>query len=367
MDPPAATRLRVVHGRAEAGCNVFAVLLKRSFAIGGDGTLVRLAQDAPLRDVDAYWDDGDPTWSTVEHESELAAFKPRTDVVVVGHAHAPGGRPVQQLDVGVEVAGVRKVLRVTGERRCVYREGREPAFTEPRPFARMPMRWELAYGGRDERSTPGAEFHYPRNPAGRGVAVANRREVVDGLALPCIEDPTDLLVPERVVLGEVGRWNAQPLPQGLGWVPRTCYPRCSFVGAMPPYVRSDTVMREEALGWVPRQQVALAMQCRLPSWDARFNNGAHPSLQFAPLAGGELVRLANLNPGGGLLAFRLPEGLPRLTLDTGEGPRPLQSVLHTVSIQPDAGRVDLVWRGAFEYPDARWLARLARLEGGVEA
>jgi hypothetical protein len=29
--------------------------------------------------------------------------------------------------------------------------------------------------------------------------------------------------------------------------------------------------------------------------------------------------------------------------------------------------VDLVWRGAFEYPDARWLARLARLEGGVEA
>lgn len=366
MAAAAVRSLRVVHGRAEAGRDVFSVLLKRAFAIGGGGALLPLDEDPPLREVDAYWDDGDPTWSVVEHESELAAYRPRTDVVVVGHVHAPGGRPVHSLDAGIEVAGARVVLRATGERRCVFREGRDPAFTEPRPFARMPIRWDLAYGGRDEASVPGVEFHYPRNPTGRGLVVSNRRDLVDGLALPCLEDPADLLVPERVLLGELGRWNAQPLPHGFGWVPRTCYPRCSFVGAMPPYVRSDTVMREEAAGWVPREQVALAMQCRLPSWDARFNNGAHPRLQFAPLAGGETVRLAHLNPGGGVVSFVLPARAPRLTLDTGEGPRPLDAAMHAVSIQPDANRVEILWRGMFAYPGARWLARLARLQPGVD-
>jgi hypothetical protein len=263
--------------------------------------------------------------------------------------------------VGVEVAEQRKLLRVTGDRTASHRAGRAPVFTDPVPFATMPIRYERAYGGQDHASRPDAPFHYPRNPLGCGIAVRNVREAVEGLRLPNLEDPEDALTPERLVLETEGHWNEQPLSQGLGWFQKTWYPRCSFVGAMPSHVDSDAVMREERLGLVPSGQIALARRFRLPSFDVRFNNGASIGLAVQDLRPGSRIRLAHVDPEP-LLSFHLPQAWPRIALDIGQGPQEVPAALHTVLIEVEPRRVNLIWRGALPYPGSAFLPSVTRLQ-----
>ncbi len=368
--PPLATGPRaaevpaVLPSTDAAGAPVFAVLVKRTYDILPGRPAARAARDAPLLAVDEYYDHGDAESSTVRQETDLVPYKLATDVVVLGTAHAPGGRAVPAMDVSVQVGGHRKAIRVVGDRWCAHRPGLPPAFTDPVPFAAMELRYDRAYGGADLVSDPALPFWYPRNHRGRGLAVRNIPQAVDGLALPNLEDPHDPLTPERVVLGEPARWVGQPLPQGFGWFQRTWYPRCSFVGAVPGLLDPDTVMPEELLGLVPRGQIALARQFRLPSFDARFNSGASLGLAVPYLAGDEAVRLDGLTPGGPL-HFTLPGEVPRMALDIGNGPVGLRPALHTVCVRVWDAQVDLVWRGALEYPGVDWLPEMRRLVAEV--
>jgi hypothetical protein len=350
----------VVVGETETRTPIFSVLAKRTYQIHPGRAAQRKPNATPLARTDVYYDQGDPESSTVKFENDLAPYKLKTDVVLIGHAHAPGGTPTTQTAVGLAVGDHRKVIRVIGDRRCVYRTDRPPTFTDPEPFTRMPIRYERAYGGIYLRDDPARMWPYPRNHHGVGFVLTNTREAVDGLALPNLEDPDDLLTPERIILGEPERWNRQPLPQGLGWFQRTWYPRCSFVGAVPGFVDPDEVMREEALGLVPAGQIALARRFKLPGFDVRFNNGASLGLALPYLTGGELVRLRNLTPDGSL-DFALPSETPAMTLDIGLGERPLKPVLHTVCIRVDEMEVDLVWRGALPFPGVDWLPEMKRL------
>lgn len=363
VEPPG--ELAVLPGTTGEGAAMFALLVKRTYDIVPGKACVRSASDRPLQAGDAFYDEGDPDRVPVKFESELVPFKPAVDVVLIGSAYAPGGIPVETMDVSLEIGGARKVIRVIGDRRCIFRgSGAAPGFTDPVPFTAMEIRYDRAYGGRDDRSIPGLPFFYPRNPLGRGLAVKNVAEVVEGLPLPNFEDPQDLLTPGRVVLGAPEAWNAQPLPQGFGWFPKTSYPRCSFAGVIPGFVDSGEPLREEILGLVPRGQVALARRFRLPSFDLRFCNGASPGLAVPALRGDEEVRTSGLSPEGDL-SFFLPGDSPRMVLDIGLGERELAPVLQTVCIRLDERRVDLVWRGVHEYPGIDWLPNMTRLNARV--
>lgn len=350
----------VLPAKADDGSPIFSVLVKRTYDVKPDLGCVRAEWTNPLVNVDIYYDGGDPENSTVQYETDLAPYKVATDVVVIGKAYAPGGMPATQMDVAIEVAGRKKVIRIIGDRRCRYRANSDPVFTDPAPFTEMEVRYERAYGGYDTKSNPQLPFYYPRNHLGRGIAIKNTRDVVDGLELPNLEDPQDLLTPERVVLGERDHWNRQPLPQGFGWFQRTWYPRCSFVGAVPGDVNLDEPMREELLGLVPKGQVALARQFKLPSFDARFNSGASLGLALPFLKGGESVRLLNITPEG-QLNFSLPVETPRIMLDIGLGENELKPVLHTVCIRLTERQLDVVWRGAHDYPGVDWLPEMKRM------
>jgi hypothetical protein len=354
----------VVSGVAEERQTIFAVLVKRGYRIVDGETLRPHEETAPLRRGDVYYDPGDPETCTVLYEDELAPYKPATDVVILGRAHAPQSRPVQSMTAGVEVAGRQKVLRVIGDRLASYRPGAVPMVTEPIPFSTMPLRYELAYGGTDRTSRPDMPFYYPRNPLGRGLAVRNVPETIEGLRMPNIEALDDLLTAERIVLEDESAWNRQPLPQGFGWFQKTWYPRCSFVGAIPGYVMAGETMREEALGLVPHGQIDLARQFRLPSFDVRFNNGASLGLAFPSIPPGTLIRLARLTPDG-LLSFRLPDASPSIMLDIGLGANILPTALHTVAIYVEERHVDLIWRGAHPYPGNDWLPEMRRLQHEV--
>ena len=152
---------------------IFAVLVKRTYTIRPNQPAARVEPGQPLCKVDEYYDDGDPETSTVKYESDLTPYKVATDMVVIGKAYTVKGRRMPQVEVAVELAGRRKVIRVIGDRRCIYRQGRDPAFTDPREFTEMEIRYEKSYGGKDLKSVPGLPFYYPRNTMGTGVAVKN--------------------------------------------------------------------------------------------------------------------------------------------------------------------------------------------------
>src|SRR6476646_2501013 len=90
--------------------------------------------------ADEYRDD--PAISSLKYGSEMHLGKTGTDVILIGSAWAPGGRPVTRMQVGMSVAGRQKMIVVTGDR--VWRGGQP---SEPAPFESIPLVWERAFGG----------------------------------------------------------------------------------------------------------------------------------------------------------------------------------------------------------------------------
>ncbi len=351
-----------VPGQDEDGAPIYSVLVKRSYDIVPGQALRRAEADRPLALIDAYYDSGDAETSTVKQESDVVPYKRLTDVVFIGKAYAPDGNPVQSLDAGLQIDGAgRKLLRIIGDRKCAHRVGMAPVVSEPRPFTQMPIRYDLAYGGKDVHSIPGLPVYYPRNFRGKGFAVKNLRGVVQNLALPNIEDPQDLLTPERIVVEEPEGWRLQPLPQGLGWYQKFWYPRSFYSGVLPPYLAPGALTKEEHLGLVPKDHVALYLRKKLPSLFSRFHNGASLGLAFPYLRGDETVRLKALTPDG-LLHFMLPGETPSIELDIGLPGVELDAVLHSVCIRGDDNQVDLIWRGSRGYPGIEWLPEMKTLK-----
>ncbi|HMY20584.1 MAG TPA: DUF2169 domain-containing protein, partial [Polyangium sp.] len=70
-------------------------------------------QEEPFDD-DGFWDD-DPQRSLYA-PSDLVPVKPRADVLLVGHAFAPGGRPVRSLVARFVVGDVDKRIEVWCDR-----------------------------------------------------------------------------------------------------------------------------------------------------------------------------------------------------------------------------------------------------------
>lgn len=354
----------ILPGQDDEGNPIFSLLAKRTYDIVPDKPAVRAAEDKPLTQIDQYYDMGDPQTSTVQYEADLAPFKPMTDVVFVGKAVSAGGRPVTAMDVGIQVEGAgAKIVRVIGER-MAYLRGGKLAFSEPKPFTEMEIRYDNAYGGQDKVALPEGPFRYPRNDMGKGVLLKWRKGLEDGFELPTLEDPADLLIPDALLLQVPEAWPRAPMPQGLGWYPRTGYPRAFYAGAIPPYIETGTMTKEEFLGLIWKDHIVLARKMKLPGFHVRFLLGASQGLSFPYLRGDEAIRMRGLTPEG-MLRFLLPGEKPILRLDIGGGMQVLEPVLHTVQIRGEEKQIDLVWRGSLPYPGIEYLAEMTTLAAEV--
>ena len=174
--------------RDRTGAEVWLVAVKCTFDIEQDGsTAISEEQPPVLRVPEPY---GEPGTSSLKYEADLVLTKTTTDIIVVGHAYAPGGRPVTQLSVGFRVGPVQKVLRVFGDRRW-------GAFgpSSPEPFTAMPLVYERAFGGVDRASQTPERDCESRNPVGT-AAVA--RDHLSGVALPNISIRTRSSSPGRI-------------------------------------------------------------------------------------------------------------------------------------------------------------------------
>lgn len=251
--------------------------------------------------------------------SDLAPYKPRADVMLVGHAYAPPGVRVTQRVVQLGVGEhLRKRILVVGSR---WRDPRSGAVSSPEPWTRMPLRYELAYGGR----------LHAENPIGLGADPSDAR-------LPTLLDPVDPTATTSVGFGPLG---------ASSWTRRNLLGRLS-----PQQLTAAVPLIPEQIEW------------------AYFGAAPHDQ-QLAGLVGNEWITLSGVHPVLPEVASQLPGAHVRCCLVGGAwNGDELALRLDTAWIDADQMRVVLTWRGvvplraaAFEQMDAAELiASLHRAE-----
>src|SRR5687768_4169062 len=118
------------------GQEVLVAVMSATFAGRDDGSLDVAPHQVPICFADEPF--GEPGRSSIRIEADIALVKPRVDVVVVGAAYAPAGRPAQEVMVGLRLANIYKRLRVTGDR------AESDRLLGGIPFVRMPIVYERA-------------------------------------------------------------------------------------------------------------------------------------------------------------------------------------------------------------------------------
>jgi hypothetical protein len=362
MEPTVADpSVRQVSGCDPEGRSILSLLARRAYHADDSGRLTPLAEASPLVEQARPAPD-DP--DLLSADTDLWPFKPHTDVIVLGHAY--GGEPTFRAVVAI--GDRRASLQISGERRAGLNHGGRVEFSAPLapPEGRVPLTLALAYGGHDlatlaelgnpleayrgafvEDIDPTAlsPFIYPRNPWGRGYVVRGTRAAVEAARLPQIEDPHDPLTAERLVAERPARWPLMPLPAGCGWLPYGAFVRLACLRMVPHGERPEGPLAEVANGWLPEDILAGSMPTAADAF--RFAQSAWPALRFPALGGGETIVLDRLHPRMGRWSLTLPTRRPDLRIDGRNGKlTATRPVLHTVLIEPDAGRVTLVWRGS---------------------
>jgi hypothetical protein len=303
------------------GQQQFAPLLKASFSIDDDGRLTPLEKQPPVLAGGQWW--GDPESTSLKYEPEATLVKPATDVVLIGHAYPARPNDAETI-VGLRVGPIRKLVQVFGAR-CWVKRASTIVMSRPRPFEKIPLRWEYAFGGWD-RSAPEAGKHRcePRNPVGSGFRVAWNDEPY--VALPHLEHPNH----------RIKSFTDRPPPVGFGFVSPHWQPRVALAGTYDA-------------AWSKTRRPLLPLD-----FDRRFLNAA-PVDQIVPgyLLGNEEVSVLNASSRGSL-KFVLPgDGRPPLIDVTLHGGRTqsLMPVLDTLIIDTDDYVVSLLWRAAVPVAD----------------
>jgi hypothetical protein len=279
------------------------VLLKATYDVSPEGRLV-VAEEQDLV-VPADELRGEPDTSSIEFEAEMMPPKPLgTDVFLVGCAVAP--RPgTRQMTIGFRVATVTQSALVSGYR--VWREGAlgAAAYTEPLPFEKVPLVYELAFGGEDKSASDPSQWEgEPRNRVGRGFRAKASK------ASP-IRTPTD-----------------RPSPVGFGPIGRHWMPRMQYAGTY------DERWQQQRMPLLPED------------FDDRFHHAAPPE-RIVPgcVRGGEPVDIIGCTARG-RLCFLLPSLHPTARVATYLRSAELDLRCETVTVDTDRMKLVMLFKAA---------------------
>jgi hypothetical protein len=314
-----ALRAAILPGLDKDGGDFVSAIVKGTFTVDRRGALALSEEQLELQRGDAFH--GEPGASSVKHEDESSPEKRGTDVVLIGHAWAgAGGRKAASVDVGLRVGKLHKVVRVHGDR-AWYRTPTGVAASEPVPFARMPLVYERAFGGRDVADESAFE---PRNPVGVGFTSATDPARIEGVRLPNLEDP------EALVTSPADR----PAPAGFGWIGRHWQPRARLAGTY------DDAWRSTRAPLLPM------------NFDDRFFNGASSGLVSSKhLEGGEPLSVTNASESGDLQT-QVPGPGPDVAISLRGEVSEHRPRLDTLIVLPDERRVVAIWRTTIACPRA---------------
>jgi hypothetical protein len=235
---------------------------------------------------------------------DVVPYKPRADIVLAGHAHAPGGAPTDSLLARVRVGAWRKSLSINGDRTWVPSfDGLRPSVAVP--FRRMPLVYERAVrAGENLVGVDISQGAEQSRPLANIAAIADQGGETPGLA---------------------------PIPFGF---------RVLHIG-----------LGDAGILWASRAGVAAGPPPE--AFDFRIFNAAPIEQQVDEIPPGVSMLLENLHPEFAQLETRLPHLVVKVFL---RGPRDSASSevaarCDTLSIDTDRGLAFAVWRAVFPAPE----------------
>ncbi len=307
-------------GKGPEDKDILTIIVKGTFEPVAYEPAIIASDQIPLFYGDEFMDK--ENGGSLRFESDIAPFKPKADIALVGNAYAPGGRSAFAIDVSLKVNHTEKKIRVIGDRywKCASRF-LPVIFTKPKPFIIMELVYEKAFGGVDET---GGGF-CPENLVGCGFYKKKRKNILNNARLPNLEDPDNL----------IKYWNDYPFPACFGFFSKAWMPRAKFAGTY------DEKWKAQRAPDLPED------------FSFEYYNGAHPDLQVEGyLKGDEKVEMINLTPAG-RLSFRL-SGIfitCEIVKSSFGNENPANKVenitmnLDTLCFVPDEKKFYQVWRG----------------------
>ncbi len=260
--------------------------------------------------------------------TDRVPYKRRVDVMLVGHAYAPGKQPVRSLVTKFGVGDFCKSIEVFCDRG--FRSPEERLLEGPR-FTKMPLDWTRAAGGSSTPNPVGKRVDAPPDAFGL-ISVAN------------LQPPKTMVTKGADTVSPIGYG-----PIAAAWPGRMQHvDRLS--GAFSPS------------GWDERP---------LPeNFDFEYFQAAPQDQQLARIRSDELLVLENLHPVHAHLVTRLPGICPRAVVHRASGEREdVTLVADTLWIDADRGVACVVWRGSIGlwHPTEAGLVGVALVEPVIES
>ncbi len=304
----------------EPGQPFMSVVVKGMFKLveGGPSKALPAERHLPVSNYENYLD---KHGNSFKIPMETSPFKLRGEWLFIGAAHAPGGKPVPNLDVSVQIGSYAKTLTIFGDRSWVRDDSGSAHLSEPEPFTEMPIRAEYAHGGiKSKYNQHGIGFGVLGDAAGASIPAAN-------------------VMPS----GQVGvSWERDGVPAGFGMLAPNLLPRRAMLGTY------DETWRVRRMPLPPAD------------FNPAFFNAAPEDQQFdGYFRGDEQVVLRNLHPDIPEFKTALPGTRVRCFVNRQtdiDEPRSMTiaeviTVLDTVVIDMLANTLTLQWRGTLEIED----------------
>ncbi len=293
----------------EQGVDTLYTMVKATFNIGQQWTLAESQLEPQKEDV--FW--GEPGKSSLRLASDFHIGKATTDIVMTGLACALEKQAVRQMDVSLSVGSVGKTIRVFGDRQ--WNQG---LITSPQPFTTMPLVYERAFGGVDIAEGK-IRLGEERNPVGGGFSGNKSRSEMDGVALPNLECPNQLIQYHDDI----------PIPACFGPIAPHWQPRAASAGTY------DELWQTNRAPYLPED------------YHPRFMNIAHSDLIYPSfLQGGEPVKITGMHPLGEL-NFNLPILKLRNKIQIEDSEISFNFNCETLLLDPNQLQLSMVWRSAF--------------------
>ena len=330
-------------GMEPSGQELLVVAVKGTFRIpdraGDEAELA--AEQKPLVMADTF--SGEPGHSAPVHEIDFAPRKRRCDVLLLGSAYAPQGKPTNRVQVGLKIGSVAKTFSVVGDR---FWEATATTMGPGYPgnFTVMPISYDCAFGGLDNFLTnPDTHRAYTPNPVGKGYHEHLSDVLVNGTPMPNTEE----------LKRPVTMPNHAYRPMAFGPVGRNWEPRYTLAGTY------DQKWLDDVFPFLPSD------------FDEGYYQTAPVDQQMGYPQGGEEVLLMNLTPQG-LTKFRLPLITLAVVFFTKQGERKeTPGIIDTVVLAPDQQAFTLTWRSSlplkrdiFEIPQVL-VGKMSRGRWGV--
>jgi len=302
---------------AEDGDRMSSVLLGALTCSIGRASLTLAEEQRPI--------ELDPT---LPHPHDGIWMKERAASVCVTGFVYPPEKGATEAEASVQVGD--RAVRVVALGSRVWREGIGGGLTptSPRPFERIAMTWDHAFGGRttrpwttieqdgEELIVPGGEAEFPHNPDGMGFYLGS--EQAREKPLPMLEDPDARI-------------------SGIDDFPR---PRCFAPYSTRGGMRAELILDEE--GSIRREDVP------------RLASRAAPALTFERLEPGTPVAVRGMRAGGEPLRFALPSAPFGVRVAVGPDALEVDATLDAVDIDAESATVRFLFRAAFDYDLVRY-------------